>query len=80
MNSKNIQRKTFTYRKWIVTWNEKDMEDCSGGKISSQQTTCVRKNRLGVDEGQHEERNCPYTMEDLKCINQLLHNLVNTCA
>ena len=70
MNSKKIQRKTFTYRKWIVTWNEKDMEDCSGRKISSQQTTCVRKNRLGVDEGQHEERDCPNTMEDLKCIIQ----------
>ena len=54
------------YRKWIVTGNEKNVEDGGGGQVAGQQAACVRQHRLGVHQGQHEEGDGPHSMKDLK--------------
>ena len=54
------------YRKWIVTGNEKNVEDGGGGQVAGQQAARVRQHRLGVHQGQHEEGDGPHPMKDLK--------------
>ena len=39
----------------VVVGNEKNVKDCRGRKIPSQETAGVRKNCLGVDDRQTEE-------------------------
>ena len=55
-----------TYGKWVVTGNEKNMENSGGGQISSKEATGVGQNCPRVEEAQHQEGNGPDAMEDLK--------------
>ena len=50
----------------VVVGNEKNVKDCRGRKIPSQETAGVRKNCLGVDDRQTEEGDGPHAVENLK--------------
>ena len=50
----------------VVVGNEKNVKDCRGRKIPSQETAGVRKDCLGVDDRQTEEGDGPHPVENLK--------------
>lgn len=49
----------------VVVGNEKNVKNCRGRKIPSQETAGVRKNCLGVDDRQTEEGDGPHAVENL---------------